>query len=65
MSARTDKAELAQRFETLRRINEITAERDRATVQRDQARRDNMGLQAQLRLAIKERDEARALGRCA
>ncbi len=65
VSARTDAAELKRRIDALRALNEMTAERDNAIVQRDQARRDNRDLQTQLRIVTNERDEARALGRCA
>ena len=65
MSARTDAAELARRVTALRVLNEMTAERDNAIVQRDQARRENREMQTQLRIVTNERDEARALGRCA
>jgi hypothetical protein len=34
-------------------------------MQRDNAVRENKGLQMQLRMALKERDEARSLGRSA
>lgn len=65
MNARTDKAELTQRLATLAATNTLAAERDRAIMQRDNAVRENKGLQTQLRMALKERDEARALGRSA
>jgi hypothetical protein len=65
VNARPDTAELAQRFETLRQMNELTAERDQAIAQRDRARLQNKVLQAALEVTARERDEARALGRCA
>ena len=65
MNARTDAAELARRVTALRVLNEMTAERDNAIMQRDEVRRENMRLQTLLRIATNERDEARALGRCA
>lgn len=58
MSVSVPAAELAQRFEMLRQINELTAERDKARLQ-------NKVLQATLNVTIRERDEARSLGRCA
>lgn len=65
MNARTEKAELATRLATLAATNTLAAERDNAIMQRDNAVRENKGLQTQLRMALKERDEARALGRSA
>lgn len=65
MSARTDAAELKRRIDALRELNVMTAERDNAIVQRDQARREKAGLETQLRIVTNERDEARALGRIA
>jgi hypothetical protein len=43
----------------------LAAERDNAIIQRDQARREKANLETQLRIVTSERDEARALGRCA
>ncbi len=63
MNARTDKAELAQRLTALAANNALTNERDRAFIERDRLRVENKVLHASLRVAIKERDEARALGR--
>lgn len=65
MNARTDKAELAQRLTALAANNALTNERDRALIERDRLRVENKVLHASLRVAIKERDEARALGRSA
>jgi hypothetical protein len=65
MNARTDKAELAERLARFTVTNTLAAERDKAIMQRDKAVRENKGLQTQLRMALKERDEARALGRTA
>jgi hypothetical protein len=65
VSARTDAAETARRLTALAASNTLAAERDNAIMQRDTARRECMGLQTQLRMALKERDEARALGRSA
>jgi hypothetical protein len=65
MSARTDKSELAERLARFAVTNTLAAERDKAIMQRDNAVRENKGLQMQLRMALKERDEARSLGRSA
>lgn len=65
MNARTEKAYIEHRLATLAATNTLAAERDKAIMQRDNAVRENKGLQTQLRMALKERDEARALGRSA
>jgi len=64
MKRLSEAVEIKQRLIKLQQLNEMTAERDRAIIQRDQARREKQGLETQLRLMTNERDEARALGRC-
>lgn len=65
MSAKTDARETARHLAALAASNVLAGERDRAIMERDKARRENKGLQVQLRMALKERDEARALARSA
>jgi hypothetical protein len=56
---------IAARLASLDVTNELAAERDRARQERDAARRQVQTLETQLRVAINERDDARALGRMA
>lgn len=65
VSARSDKAELAERLARFAVTNTLAAERDKAIMERDQARRQYQDAQIALRLMTNERDEARALGRLA
>lgn len=61
----TDKAITAARLVALAASNTLASERDRAVIERDNARRKIRELETALRIALNERDEARALGRSA
>lgn len=65
MNARTEKNAIAAQLKHFAETNQLTAERDKMTMERDKLSRENRELQTQLRMVTAERDEARALGRCA